>query len=139
MIARAEAKFLRITPTKVRQVMDLIRGRDVSAAQGILENINKRPKEFLIKILRSAVANAKVKGFQPEQLCISRIFCDAGPIWKRFRAAAFGRAASIKKRTCHIRIELDMKPEVHIEGQKAKVKSQKKVRTQKAKVRTKRK
>ena len=109
MIAKAEAKFLRISPTKVRQVMDLIRLKDVSEAQAILIHLNKRPKEYLIKILNSAVANAKVKGFDVEQLYISKIFCDGGPSWKRFKAAAFGRASPIVKRTSHIRIELDMK------------------------------
>jgi len=109
MIVKAEAKFLRISPTKVRQVMDLIRQRDVPEAIGVLRNLNKRPKEHLLKILHSAVANAKVKGFAPEQLYISKIICDVGPSWKRFKAAAFGRAAPILKRTSHIRIELDIK------------------------------
>lgn len=109
MIAKAEAKFLRITPTKVRQVMDLIRYKDALEAQGILANLNKRPKEYLIKILKSAIANAKVKGFNADQLYISRIICDQGATWKRFKAAAFGRASPIRKRTSHIRIELDLK------------------------------
>ena len=100
---------MRFSPTKVRQVMDLIRNRRVSDAEAILVNLDKRPKEPLIKILRSAVANAKVKGFGIEQLYISRINCDVGPVWKRYKAAAFGRAASIKKRTAHIRIELDVR------------------------------
>ncbi len=109
MIVKAEAKFLRISPTKVRQVMDLIRNCDVPEALAILLNLNKRPKEHLIKILRSAIANAKVKGFKPEQLYISKIICDVGPSWKRFKAAAFGRAAPILKRTSHVRIELDIR------------------------------
>jgi large subunit ribosomal protein L22 len=109
MVAMAEVKFLRISPAKVRQVMDLIRRKDVSVAESILFNLNKRPKEYLIKILKSAVANAKVKGFNSEQLYISKIICNPGPSWKRFKAAAFGRAAPIKKRTSHIRIELDLK------------------------------
>lgn len=109
MIAKAEVKFLRITPTKVRQVMDLIRNKDAKEAEAILLNLNKRPKEYLIKILRSAIANAKVKGFNLEQLYVSRIVCNVGPAWKRYKAAAFGRAAPIKKRTSHIVIELDLK------------------------------
>lgn len=109
MIAKAEAKFLRISPTKVRQVADLIRNKDVLVATAILENINKRPKEFLSKILKSAVANAKVKGFAPPQLYVSKIICNVGPTWKRFKAAAFGRASPILKRTSHIKIELDLK------------------------------
>jgi large subunit ribosomal protein L22 len=109
MIAKAKANFLRVSPTKVRQVIDLIRLKDVVQAQAILVNLNKRPKEYLVKILKQAVANALVLGFKQEQLYISKIICDVGPSWKRYKAAAFGRAAPIKKRTSHIRIELDMK------------------------------
>ena len=109
MIAKAEAKFLRVSPTKVRQVIALIRDKEVNLAAAILENLNKRPCEFFIKILKSAVANAKVKGFQVEQLYISKVIANPGPTWKRFKAAAFGRAAPIKRRTVHIKIELDLK------------------------------
>jgi len=109
MIVKAEGKFLRITPTKVRQVMDLIRYKDALEARSLLLALNKRSKEYLIKLLNQAIANAKVKGLGPEQLYISKIICDVGPTWKRYKAAAFGRAASIKKRTSHIRIELDVK------------------------------
>jgi large subunit ribosomal protein L22 len=109
MIVKAETKYIRISPTKVRQVMDLIRDKDVLEAQAVLDNLNKRPCEYLIKILRSAVANAKLKGFNPEQLYVSKIICNVGPVWKRFKAAAFGRATPIKRRTAHIRIELDIK------------------------------
>ncbi|MFA5145265.1 MAG: 50S ribosomal protein L22 [Candidatus Omnitrophota bacterium] len=109
MIAKAEAKFLRVSPRKAKQVADLIRHKDALGAQSILVNLNKRPKEYLIKILKSAIANAKIKGFNVEQLYISKISCNPGPVWKRFKAAAFGRAASIRKRTSHITIELDLK------------------------------
>ncbi len=109
MIAKAEAKFVRGSPSKVRVVMDLIRNKDVVEAIALLTYLNKRPKEYLIKILKSAVANAKIKGFTPEQLYISRIVCNPGVRWKRFKAAAFGRAAPILKRTSHITIELDVK------------------------------
>ena len=109
MIVKAEAKFLRISPTKVRRIIDLLRGKDVLVAQAILLNVKHRPKEYLKKILSSAIANAKVKGFSPEQLYVSKIICDAGPIWKRYRAAAFGRATLIRRRTSHIRVELELK------------------------------
>ena len=109
MIVKSELKFARLAPPKVRQVMDLIRNKDVLEAQGILASVNKRPREYLIKVLKSAVANAKVKGFKPEQLYVSKAICDVGPSWKRFKAAAFGRASPILKRTAHIRIELDLK------------------------------
>ncbi|MCM8789716.1 MAG: 50S ribosomal protein L22 [Candidatus Omnitrophica bacterium] len=109
MIVKAEAKFLRLTPSKVRQVLDLIRHKDARQALSILSNINKRPRELLLKILKSAIANAKIKGFKDEQLYISKAICNVGPVLKRYKAAAFGRASSIKKRTAHIRIELDVK------------------------------
>ena len=109
MIAKAELKFIRIAPSKIRQVIALIRDKGVLEASGLLANLNKRPKEYLTKILRQAMANAKTKGFNPEQLYISKLVCDAGPSWKRYKAAAFGRAAPIKKRTAHIKIELDLK------------------------------
>ncbi len=109
MIAKAELKFIRISPTKMGQVMDLIRRKDAQEAAAILLHVNKRPKEYLIKILKSAIANAKVKGFNVEQLYVSKAVCNPGPSWKRFKAAAFGRAAPILKRTSHVRIELDLK------------------------------
>lgn len=109
MIAKAEARFLRISPAKARQVIDSIRNKSVYEAEGLLANLNKRAKEYLVKILKQAIANAKIKGFNAEQLYISRIVCDGGPSWKRYKAAAFGRAAPIKKRTSHIKIELDIK------------------------------
>ena len=109
MIAQAQGKFLRLSPSKVRIVLDLIRGKDAIQAQSILLHLDKRPKEYLIKILKSAIANAKIKGFAADKLYISKIVCNPGPMWKRFKAAAFGRAASVVKRTVHIKIELDLK------------------------------
>jgi len=109
MIVKAENKHIRIAPPKVRQVMDLIRGKDVTQAEAILLNLNKRPKDPILKILKSAVANGKVKGFNADQLYISKIICNVGPVWKRYKAAAFGRATPIKRRTAHIQIELDLK------------------------------
>ena len=90
--------------------MELIKNKDAKEAEDILFHLNKRPKEYLIKILKSAIANAKVKGFNVNQLYISKLVCNPGPSWKRYKAAAFGRAAPILKRTAHIKIELDLKP-----------------------------
>ena len=109
MIVKAKGRFLRISPTKVRRVIALLRGKEVGVAQAILLNMNNRTREYLKKLLDSAIANAKVKGFRPEQLYISRIICDGGPTWKRSKATAFGRAALIRRRTSHINIELDVK------------------------------
>ncbi|MDP3142645.1 MAG: 50S ribosomal protein L22 [Candidatus Omnitrophota bacterium] len=109
MIVKAKGSFLKVTPTKARQIMDLIRGKEVDAALAILNSINKRPVPYIIKILNSAVSNAKQKGIERNHLYISKIVADNGPTWKRTRAAAFGRATRILKRTAHITIELDMK------------------------------
>jgi len=109
MIVKARGSFLKVTPNKARQIMDLIRGKDVNSALAILNSINKRPVVYIKKILNSAISNAKQKGIEKGQLYISKIVADNGPMWKRFRAAAFGRAAPILKRTAHITIELDMK------------------------------
>lgn len=109
MIVKAQAKFLRISPSKVRRVIVLLGGEDVRVAQATLLNSNIGPRLYLKKILDSAIANAKVKGFGPEQLYVSKIVCNVGPVWKRYKAAAFGRATLIRRRTSHIRIELDIK------------------------------
>ncbi|OGX19961.1 MAG: hypothetical protein A3K54_05020 [Omnitrophica WOR_2 bacterium RBG_13_44_8] len=89
--------------------MALVRDKDALAAEALLNNLNKGPSKYLVKILKQAVANAKVKGFDADKLYISRIICDVGPSWKRFKAAAFGRATPIRKRTAHVRIELELK------------------------------
>ncbi len=109
MIAQAKGRFLRLSPRKTRQVIDLLRGQSVNHALAILANINKRSKPYVEKILKSAISNAKQKGLQVDQLFISKITADEGPMWKRFRAAAFGRATKILRRTSHIKIELDLK------------------------------
>ena len=109
MIVKASAKFIRISPTRLREVMDTLRGKEVIVVEGILANISKRAKSYIQKVLKSAVANARSKGFRSEQLYVSKITADVGPIWKRFKAAAFGKATKIRRRTSHITIELDLK------------------------------
>ncbi len=109
MIAQAKAKYLRVSPQKARQVVDLIRGKDVTASQTILTHVNKGSTGKILKVLNSAVSNAKQKGLTEDQLIVSRITATSGPMWKRFRAASFGRATPILRRTTHITIELDLK------------------------------
>ena len=109
MIAHANTRFVHEKPTKVRQVIDLIRGRDVTSALSILSHVPKGSVTMIKKTLHSAVSNAKQKGLSEDQLFISKIIANPGPMWKRFRAAAFGRATSILKRTTHLSIELDVK------------------------------
>ena len=126
MIAKAKLQFIRGSAKKIRQVIDLIRGLDVAKAMDILPSINKRPAVMVQKLLRSAVSNAKNKGMNEEDLYISRIFADDAARWKRFKAAAFGRATEILKRTSHLTIELDIKADAKIKAKK-KEKPKKKV------------
>lgn len=109
MIAQAKAKYLRVSPQKARQVVDLIRGKDVSTSQTLLTHVNKGSTGKILKALNSAVSNAKQKGLTEDQLVVSKITATSGPMWKRFRAASFGRATPILRRTTHITIELDLK------------------------------
>ena len=109
MIAHAKGRYIRVAPMKIRQVIDLIRGKDVVSSLAILTHTNKGSSKTIAKILNSAISNARQKGLTEDQLFISKITADQGPMWKRFRAASFGRAASILKRTSHLVIELDLK------------------------------
>ena len=108
MIAQAKGRYIRVSPVKMRQVIDLIRGKRVPEALGILAHLNKGATKTVSKILGSAVANAKRSGLTEDQLFISKIYADQGPSWKRFRAAAFGRATRILKKTTHLTVELDL-------------------------------
>ena len=109
MIALARGKFLRVSSMKVRQVIDAIRGKDVSTSQDLLAQIHKGSSAFVKKVLDSAVSNAKQKGVTEEQLFISHISANHGGSWKRYRAASFGRATPILRRTTHLTVELDLK------------------------------
>ncbi len=108
MIAKAKGNFLRLKPMNVRQVIDLIRGKDVASSLVTLAQLEKGATGMITKILNSAVSNAKQKGLVEDQLFVSKITADQGPMWKRFRAASMGRATPILKRTTHITIELDL-------------------------------
>lgn len=109
MISCAKLRFIRIAPRKARLVADVIRGKDIDFALSRLTFLNKRASDPLRKLLISAVNNAKAKGFNSEQLYISKINIDQGVMWKRFKAGSFGRAAPILRRTSHFNIELDLK------------------------------
>ena len=108
MIAKAHGKYLRVSSMKMRQVADVLRGKDVLASTAILAQVNKGSSALIKKVLASAVHNAKQKGLSEDQLFISRITADHGGSWKRFRAASFGRATPILRRTTHLTIELDL-------------------------------
>ena len=105
MEARAKVSFVRMTPRKVKIVCDVIRGKDVNTAAAILANLPKAAAEPVAKLLKSAVANAE-NNFEmnPDNLYVSEISADPGPIIKRYRPRAHGRGASILKRTSHISI-----------------------------------
>ena len=102
---KATAKFVRMSPFKVRRVLDQIRGRSYREALIMLEFMPYKACEPILKVLRSAVANAEHNnGLDPVSLYISEAYADQGPVLKRFRPRAQGRAFQIKKPTCHIAI-----------------------------------
>jgi large subunit ribosomal protein L22 len=108
MEARAVAKYIRMSPQKVRLVVDLIRGKSVDEAKKILMFTRKNAALAIDKVLKSALANAKQNPNIDENiLFVKEIFVDQGPSLKRWRARAQGRAASIKKRMSHITVVLD--------------------------------
>ncbi len=109
MIAKASGKYLRVSSMKMRQVIDVLRGKDVPTSSAILAQLRKGSVDHVKKVFDSAVQNAKQKGLAEDQLYISRITANHGGSWKRFRAASFGRATPILRRTTHLIIELDTK------------------------------
>ena len=103
MEARAYLKYLRISPRKVKIVLDLIRGKDTETAMAILKNTNKIACEALIKLLKSAIANAEHNfHMDASNLYVSECFVCPGPILKRIQPRAQGRAYHILKRTSHV-------------------------------------
>ena len=110
MEARARARYVRISPSKVRVVLDLIRGKHVYEALTILRFTPKAASPLLEKLLRSAIANAENNfDMNRDALYISQCYADQGPIMKRYRPRAQGRVYSIHKKTSHITIVLKEK------------------------------
>ncbi|MBC7836329.1 50S ribosomal protein L22 [Acetobacteraceae bacterium] len=107
--ASAQLKNYRQSPRKVRLVADLIRGKSAERALDILGVLPKRASESMMKLLRSAVANAKGKGFEASDLYISRIEVNGGIVFKRSMPRARGRSSMIKKKTSHITLGLSKK------------------------------
>ncbi|MFB2833975.1 50S ribosomal protein L22 [Floridanema evergladense] len=102
---KATARYIRMSPYKVRRVLDQIRGRSYRDALIILEFMPYKACEPVLKVLRSAVANAEHNaGLDPTKLIVSTAFADGGPTLKRFRPRAQGRAYQIRKPTCHITV-----------------------------------
>jgi ribosomal protein L22 len=107
LVVSARAKYVRSAPRKARLVMDHIRGKNVEQAQAILRHAPRAVSGDILKLLNSAVANAESSyELGPDELRIERAFVDEGPIIKRFRPRARGRATRILKRTSHMTIEL---------------------------------
>jgi len=104
-VAQAHGRFIRGSASKVRRVLDQIRGRSYRDALIMLEFMPYRSTGPITKVLRSAVANAEQKEMgDSESMVISKAFVNCGPIYKRFRARSMGRANSIHKRTSHITV-----------------------------------
>ena len=105
MEAKAHLKYARISPRKVKIVLDLIRGKDANVAMGILQNKPRAASELLIKLLGSAMANAE-NNFQMDasKLYVSECFVNEGPTLKRIMPRANGSADRILKRTSHVTI-----------------------------------
>lgn len=103
MEARAQAKNIRVAAQKARLVVDLVRGKSVEDALGMLQFVNKKATPAILKVIKSAAANAvNNDGADEKALYIKEIFVDEGPTLKRFRAKAKGQGTQILKRTCHI-------------------------------------
>jgi len=105
--AIAHGNYVRGSASKVRRVLDQIRGRSYRDALIMLEFMPYRSTEPITKVLRSAVANAEHNlGMDPSSLVITSATANMGPVMKRYRPRAQGRAFAIKKQTCHISIEV---------------------------------
>ena len=105
MKAHATAKYVRQSPTKVRVVLDLVRGLPVEEAKTVLQFTDRRAADPVLKVLNSAVANADNNfSLDVDELVVSEAFANEGPTLKRWRPRARGRATRIRKRTSHITI-----------------------------------
>ena len=102
-VGKAILKYARISPRKVSIVLDLIRGKDVEVAMGILKNTHKSASEYLIKLLKSAIANAENNfSLDGDKLYVSECYVCPGPTLKRMMPRAKGSANRILKRTSHV-------------------------------------
>ncbi|MFD0902270.1 50S ribosomal protein L22 [Actinomadura sediminis] len=112
MEARAQARYIRVTPRKARRVVDLIRGLPAAEAQAVLRFAPQAASEPVGKVLASAIANAEHNfKLDSDTLVVSRAWVDEGPTLKRFRPRAQGRAYRINKRTSHITVVVESRDE----------------------------
>jgi large subunit ribosomal protein L22 len=114
MKVKAQAKYVRQSPYKVRRVLDLVRGLPVQEAEDVLRLTQRGATEPVTKVLKSAVANAEHNhALDADDLVVAEAYADEGPTLKRYRPRARGRATRIRKRTSHITIVVsDMNEEV---------------------------
>ncbi len=118
---RAEARYIRMSASKARAVLDLIRGLDVAQADQVLQFCERDASIPIRKCLASAIANAEHNDSQlPDELYVSACYADEGPTLKRWRPRARGRATRIRKRTCHIVVIVSRMPEELLEKQRAR-------------------
>ena len=105
----AKVKYVRISPSKIRIVLDNIRGKSAVEALALMENARQANAEVVVKLLKSAIANAENnKGLNRNDLYVAETWVGAGPILKRINIRARGRADRMMKRTCHITLILDV-------------------------------
>lgn len=110
--ARAEARYARVAPRKARRVVDLIRGLPAAEAHAVLQFAPQAASDPVGKVLSSAVANAENNGgLDPETLWVRRAWVDEGPMLKRLRPRAQGRAYRVNKRTSHITVIVESRDE----------------------------
>ena len=111
MEAKAVAKFVRMSPSKLKPVTDLVRGKDLNEALTILKFTPGKGSELVEKVVKSAAANAENNhNMNLDELYVAEINANQGPTMKRWRAGAQGRAGMILKRTSHIYVTLKEKP-----------------------------
>ncbi len=109
--ATAVARFVRVSPTKARRVINLVRGRSVSDALDILRWAPQAASEPVAKVIASAAANAQNNdGLDPATLVVATVYADEGPTAKRIRPRAQGRAFRIRRRTSHITVIVESRP-----------------------------
>ena len=108
MVARAEARYIRVSPQKARLVVDMIRGQKAGSAILTLQTVNKRIAPSIEKVLKSAIANAKAGAddVDVDNLVVSEAYVNEGPRQKRIRPAPMGRAYRYQRRSSHIVIQL---------------------------------
>lgn len=112
-VAKAEARYLHVSPQKARLVIDMIRGRQAGDAINILSAVNKRIAPAVEKVLRSAIANAESKSedIDVDRLFVNEAYVNEGPRQKRIRPAPMGRAYRYQRRTAHIVLKLGERAE----------------------------